>query len=95
MLTMRVVLCMPIYMDTHDETTDLPAELRRKVTDRVKNGEKDSFGVIDRGIIIDRESRKLHCVLDAPSVDAVKRHHDALNVPVERETIHQADIIFR
>lgn len=86
---------MPIYMDTHDDTTDLPAELRKKVTDRVRNGEKDKFGVVDRGIIIDRESRKLHCVLDAPSVDAVKQHHEALNVPVSRETIHMADVILK
>ena len=86
---------MPIYMDTHDETTELPAELRKKVTDRIRNGQKDDFGVIDRGIIIDREGRKMHCVRDAPDVDAVAQHHKALNVPIERETIHQADVIFK
>lgn len=86
---------MPIYMDTHEETTDLPAELRKKVTERVRNGEKDSFGVVDRGIIIDRDGRKLHCVLDAPSVEAVKQHHAALNVPVAHESIHQADVILK
>jgi hypothetical protein len=86
---------MPIFMDTHEGTTDLPAELRRKVTDRIRSGERDSFGVVDRGIIIDREGRKLHCVLDAPDVEAVRKHHEALNVPVERETIHQADVILK
>lgn len=88
-------VAMPIYMDTHEGTTDMPADLRRTVTDRVRNGNKDSFGVIDRGIIIDREGRKMHCVLDAPSVDAVKKHHEALNVPVAHETIHQADVILK
>lgn len=86
---------MPIYMDTHEETMDLPAELRKKVTDRIRNGERDSFGVVDRGIIIDRDGRKLHCVLDAPNVEAVKQHHAALNVPVEHASIHQADVILK
>jgi len=86
---------MPIYMDTHEGTTDLPTELRKKVTDRIRNGEKDAFGVVDRGIIIDREGRKLHCVLEAPNVEAVRQHHEALRVPVERETIHQADVILK
>lgn len=86
---------MPIYMDTHDGTTDLPAELRKKVTERVKTGEKDAFGVIDRGIIIDREGRKLHCVLDAPNVDAVMKHHESLAVPLDHETVHEADAILR
>lgn len=86
---------MPIYMDTHEDTADLPAELRAKVTNRIQSGKGDEFGVIDRGIIIDRDGRKLHCVLDAPDVDAVTRHHQALNVPVARETIHQADIILK
>lgn len=86
---------MPIYMDTHEGSTDLPAPLRETVTQRVRTGEKDQFGVIDRGVIIDREGRKMHCVLDAPDVEAVRKHHEALNVPVERETIHRADVIFR
>lgn len=86
---------MPIYMDTHDDTIDLPAELRKKVTSRIQTGRADEFGVVDRGIIIDREGRKLHCVLDAPNVDAVQRHHDALKVPVMRQTIHQADVILK
>ena len=86
---------MPIYMDTHKGTMDLPADLRKKVTERIRTGEKDSFGVVDRGIIIDREGGELHCVLDAPSVDAVMQHHESLNVPLEHETVHEADVILR
>lgn len=86
---------MPIYMDTHDGTTELPPELREKVKQRVRTGEKDKFGVIDRGIIVDKEARRLHCVLEAPNVDAVRQHHESLNVPLEHSTIHQADVILK
>ena len=86
---------MPLYMDTHDGTTDLPPELTRLVKERVTSGARDSAGVMDRGILIDKEGRKLHCILDAPDVDAVMRHHQMLNVPVEHESVHLADAILR
>lgn len=84
---------MPVFIDTHDDTTELPADLRKLVSERVRSGERDAHGVIDKGIILDKEGRKLHCILDAPDVDAVMRHHAALDVPVPRETIHRADVI--
>lgn len=86
---------MPIFMDTHTGTTELPAELKKLVSERVRSGERDQHGVIDRGIVIDQEGRKLHCILEAPDVDAVMRHHEALNVPVEHESVHRADVILR
>ena len=86
---------VPIYMDTHEDTMDLPSELRARITERIRSGEKDAFGVVDRGIIIDREGRKVHCVLDAPDVDAVRRHHEDLNVPLRAETVHRADVILK
>lgn len=86
---------MPIYMDTHEGTHDLPGELREKVSKRIKSGEKDDFGVIDRGIIIDTEGNKMHCILDAPDAEAVMRHHQALDVPIARETVHRAEAILR
>lgn len=84
---------MPTFIDTHADTTELPADLRSRITERVRSGERDAHGVADKGIIIDREGRKLHCILDAPDVDAVMRHHKSLDVPVAKETIHRADVI--
>ncbi|MEA3200415.1 MAG: hypothetical protein QOE90_1843 [Thermoplasmata archaeon] len=81
---------MPTFLDTHSGT-ELPSELRRMVEARVKSGEKDSFGVVDRGIIIDREGNEMHCLLDAPDANAIVKHHEALKVPLARETIHRAD----
>lgn len=85
---------MTLYLDTH-VGTDLPADLRNKVESRVRSGEKDRFGVIDRGVIIDKEGGKMHCILDAPDPNAVMEHHKALNVPVERESIHRVDAILK
>lgn len=82
-------------MDTHANTSDLPSDLRTLVTDRVRSGKKDKFGVVDKGIVIDKEGNKLHCILEAPDVNAVREHHKALNVPVADETIHRADVILK
>lgn len=85
---------MPVFMDTHDGT-DLPEELRKMVERRVRSGEKDEFGVVDRGVIIDREARRMHCILDAPDAEAVRKHHEKLDVPLDRASIHRADAILR
>jgi hypothetical protein len=86
---------MPIFMDTHENTTELPPALRRKVEERVKNGNADTYGVVDRGIVMDHQTKRLHCVLDAPDIDAVIAHHKALDVPLDRHTIHTAEVILR
>lgn len=86
---------MPLYIDTHDGTTDLPPALTKLVKERVQAGTRDSAGVMDRGIIIDKEGQKLHCILDAPNVDAVMKHHQLLDVPLKHETVHLADAILR
>lgn len=84
-----------MFMDTHSNTTDLPPALRKTVEERVRSGKPDSYGVVDRGIVLDRQAKTLHCVLDAPDEDAVVEHHKSLNVPLERHTIHQADVILK
>lgn len=85
---------MPLYMDTHD-TTEMPQELRRKVESRIHSGERDEYGVVDRGVIIDKDAGTMHCVLDAPNRDAVKRHHEWLEVPLNEKSVHQADAILK
>lgn len=85
---------MPVYMDSH-EGTDLPDPLRSSVNARVTSGEPDEFGVIDRGLIMDKVANTMHCVLDAPDKEAVVRHHESLEVPIDRTTIHSAEAILR
>lgn len=85
---------MPIYMDTH-AGAELPAELRRTIESRVTSSERDEFGVMDRGIIMDTQANEMHCVLDAPDVDAVLKHHESVGVPVETSAVHLADAILK
>jgi len=86
---------MPIFIDTHENTTELPPDLTKTVTSRVNAGQPDDFGVIDRGVLFDKQSRTAHCVLEAPDVDAVVAHHESLKVPLERGTVHRGDFILR
>lgn len=85
---------MTLFLDTH-KGTDLPDDMRRAVQDRIRSGQKDEFGVIDRGVIIDKEAGQMHCILDAPDPNAVIEHHRALNVPLERASIHRVDAILK
>lgn len=85
---------MALFMDTH-QGTELPSDLRRTVETRVRTGEKDKFGVVDRGIIIDQEAGEMHCVLEAPNEQAIVSHHKSLNVPLENSTIHRAEAILK
>ena len=85
---------MPMFMDSHDGT-ELPEQLRRTVEGRIRSGERDDYGVVDHGIIIDRDANKMHCVLEAPDEEAVKRHHEWLKVPLEEHTVHRAEAILK
>ena len=81
---------MPLYIDWH-EARELPEEIRSTIKDRIKSGDADEFGVVDRGVVYDKTAHRMFCVLDAPDEDAVRRHHEAAGVPVE--SIHPADAI--
>lgn len=81
-------------MDTH-EGTEIPDELRQMVWTRVRSGERDQHGVIDRGIIIDQDAGRMHCVVRAPDRDAVRRHHELMDVPLDEESVHRADAILK
>jgi hypothetical protein len=86
---------MPIFYDTHENTTELPPALRKTVDDRIRSGKPDTYGVVDRGVIIDKQTKQLHCMLEAPDVEAVIAHHKALDVPIDRHTIHTADVMLK
>lgn len=86
---------MPVFIDTHEGMNELPGPLRKTVEERVRHGRPDEHGVVDRGVIIDKQSNRIHCVLEAGDVDAVVAHHKSLAVPIERETIHRGEFILR
>lgn len=66
---------MPKYIDTHAMTPFTAAELKK-----LQNAPPDEFGVTHHDILYSEEDDKIYCVLDAPSRDAVHRHHKKAGV---------------
>lgn len=81
---------MPTFTDWH-MASELDDNRRRELQERVRSREPDEHGVVDPGIIFDRDADRMYCILDAPDEDAVRRHHQDVGVPLE--TVHRADTI--
>jgi hypothetical protein len=69
---------MPKFLDSHhmkgvDENT-----LRN-----AQNSPKDEFGVTHENIMYNEKEDKLFCLLDAPSKEAVEKHHQKLGIQCE------------
>ena len=69
---------MPKFLDSHhmkgvDENT-----LRN-----AQNSPKDEFGVTHENIMYNEKEDKLFCLLDAPSKEAVEKHHKNLGIQCE------------
>ncbi|HEU5462469.1 MAG TPA: nickel-binding protein [Nitrososphaeraceae archaeon] len=69
---------MPKFLDSHhmkgvDENT-----LRN-----AQNFPKDEFGVTHENIMYNEKEDKLFCLLDAPSKEAVEKHHQKLGIQCE------------
>ena len=69
---------MPKFLDSHhmkgvDENT-----LRN-----AQNSLKDEFGVTHENIMYNEKEDKLFCLLDAPSKEAVEKHHQKLGIQCE------------
>jgi hypothetical protein len=61
---------MPKFLDVHS-LKDLDEKILRKTQD----APKDEFGVTHDNILYNREEDRFYCLLDAPSKDAVLKHH--------------------
>lgn len=70
---------MPLFMDYHDDLK-LPKEAIASIGEGARNGDVDDFGVRQVELFHNAEG-KVYCLLDAPSEDAVRKHHAALDVP--------------
>jgi len=63
-------LKMPKYIDSHP-MGNLPPEVLRKL----QGAPRDEFGVTHHDILFNQKENRVYCVLDAPSRDAVAKHH--------------------
>lgn len=69
---------MPLFMDYHDEL-QLPPEAIEQITAEAKANKSDQFGVRQAELFHNAEG-KVYCLLEAPSAEAVRQHHEALGV---------------
>ena len=69
---------MPLFMDYHDEL-HLPQEAISQITEEAKQKKADQFGVRQAELFHNADG-KVYCLLEAPSAEAVRQHHEALGV---------------
>lgn len=69
---------MPKFMDVH-EGLQLPPEAIADIRRGTVAGTKDEFGVVQLELYYN-EAGQVYCVLDGPSEEAVRKHHEALGV---------------
>jgi len=62
---------MPKFLDSHP-LKGIPLETLKKL----QNAPKDEFGVKHLNIIYSKEEDRCYCLLEAPSREAVERHHN-------------------
>ena len=70
---------MPQFMDYHADLK-LPAEAVEQIAQGARDGATDEFGVRQIELYHNADG-KVYCLLEAPSEEAVRQHHAALNVP--------------
>jgi hypothetical protein len=70
---------MPTYMDFHSDLR-LPQEALEDLRQSTLDGTRDEFGVRQIELFHNPEG-KAYCLLDGPDEEAVRKHHDALQVP--------------
>lgn len=66
---------MPKFLDVHP-FKPFTAEMLRQA----QNSPKDEFGVTHHNIIYNEKENKLFCLLEAPSREAVDKHHEKVGV---------------
>ncbi len=70
---------MPKFMDFHDDLK-LPQEAIDQIARGTRDGDTDEFGVRQVELYHNADG-KVYCLLEAPSEEAVRQHHAALDVP--------------
>ena len=66
---------MPTYFDTHMMGNTTEEQLKQ-----TPNMPKDELGVTHKDILYNKKEIKAFCILDAPSKDAVEKHHQKLGM---------------
>ncbi len=75
---------MPKFIDTHSMGKLTPAQLKH-----LQTAPADEFGVTHHDILFNAEEDRDYCVLDAPSREAVEKHHR--HAGIECEWVHTVE----
>ena len=69
---------MAKFIDTHSM-----GKISSETLIKLQHAPKDQFGVTHHDILYNKATDKVFCVLDAPSKDAVKKHHEHAGIECE------------
>ncbi len=64
---------MPKFLDSHPLKGTDPQTLKK-----LQNAPKDEFGVTHLNLIYSEEEDRCYCFLEAPSKEAVEKHHNKM-----------------
>ena len=69
---------MPKFMDSHPMSPFTAEQLRE-----LQHAPKDEFGVTHHDILFSEEHDRIWCVLEAPNIDAIHKHHAKAGIKCE------------
>jgi uncharacterized protein DUF4242 len=69
---------MPKYVDTHPM-----GKLSPEVLKKLQHAPKDEFGITHHDILYNAKEDRAYCVLNAPSREAVEKHHQKAGIACE------------
>ena len=78
---------MPRFMDFHEDLK-LPQDAIDQIAQGTRDGATDEFGVPQIELYHNADG-KVYCLLEGPDEEAIRHHHEALNVPCG--DVHRVD----
>jgi hypothetical protein len=82
---------MPRYLDHHPTNPNMPPEMVAQITQRLDSGQPDEFG--ERGLNVFIGAEQTWCHTDAPSVDAVRKSHEAMGINLDPQDVVEVQVL--
>jgi hypothetical protein len=82
---------MPQYLDHHPTNPNMPPEIVAQIMQRLDSGQPDEFG--ERGLHVFIGAEQTYCHTDAPSVDAVRKSHEAIGITLEPRDVVEVQVL--
>jgi hypothetical protein len=79
---------MPRFIDIHNETPEMPAEMVQQVKNRIASGAADEFNATAIDVLAGNDGTAF-CITDAPNVASVVSSHTSKGVPMSEHDVHE------